>query len=226
MLGGGADARRSGPRSAPRTAAAGEGQGGGRCSRGPSPRSGRVPPLPEHRHCHLLGLRARCSFGALSSGAAEEPEPELAAPGEDAEPQAGPSARGSPSPAAPGSPAGPLPRMDLPPTGQPLRHPTRARPRPRRQHHHRPPPGGPQVSALPLLLSVWNWESQVAHLLRTGDGGQGGGLWGPKTTWSCGLVASSSWPTPSEALPMQGHECVGYFGGALGCETASGQPAA
>ncbi|EHB17027.1 Leucine-rich repeat-containing protein 16C [Heterocephalus glaber] len=32
----------------------------------------------------------------------------------------------------------------------PLRHPTRARPRPRRQHHHRPPPGGPQVPpALP-----------------------------------------------------------------------------
>uniref|UniRef100_A0A8C8ZEY0 Capping protein regulator and myosin 1 linker 2 n=1 Tax=Prolemur simus TaxID=1328070 RepID=A0A8C8ZEY0_PROSS len=83
-------------------------------------------------------------------GAAEEPEPELAAPGEDAEPQAGPSARGSPSPAAPGPPAGPLPRMDLPPAGQPLRHPTRARPRPRRQHHHRPPPGGPQVPpALP-----------------------------------------------------------------------------
>ncbi|XP_033263561.2 capping protein, Arp2/3 and myosin-I linker protein 2 isoform X9 [Orcinus orca] len=79
-----------------------------------------------------------------------EPEPELAAPGEDAEPQAGPSARGSPSPAAPGPPAGPLPRMDLPPAGQPLRHPTRARPRPRRQHHHRPPPGGPQVPpALP-----------------------------------------------------------------------------
>ncbi|XP_072587778.1 capping protein, Arp2/3 and myosin-I linker protein 2 isoform X3 [Vulpes vulpes] len=82
--------------------------------------------------------------------AAEEPEPELAAPGEDAEPQAGPSARGSPSPAAPGPQAGPLPRMDLPPSGQPLRHPTRARPRPRRQHHHRPPPGGPQVPpALP-----------------------------------------------------------------------------
>ncbi|KAM4833946.1 capping protein, Arp2/3 and myosin-I linker protein 2 isoform 4-T4 [Thomomys bottae] len=84
--------------------------------------------------------------------AAEEAEwgPELAAPGEDAEPQAGPSARGSPSPAAPGPPAGPLPRMDLPPSGQPLRHPTRARPRPRRQHHHRPPPGGPQVPpALP-----------------------------------------------------------------------------
>nr|KAF6285328.1 capping protein regulator and myosin 1 linker 2 [Myotis myotis] len=40
--------------------------------------------------------------------------------------------------------------MDLPPSGQPLRHPTRARPRPRRQHHHRPPPGGPQVPpALP-----------------------------------------------------------------------------
>ncbi|XP_064129969.1 capping protein, Arp2/3 and myosin-I linker protein 2 isoform X3 [Loxodonta africana] len=84
--------------------------------------------------------------------AAEEaqPEPELAAPGEDAEPQAGPSARGSPSPAAPGTPAGALPRMDLPSAGQPLRHPTRARPRPRRQHHHRPPPGGPQVPpALP-----------------------------------------------------------------------------
>ncbi|KAM5263126.1 capping protein, Arp2/3 and myosin-I linker protein 2 [Ctenodactylus gundi] len=79
-----------------------------------------------------------------------EPEPDLAAPGEDAEPQAGPSARGSPSPAAPGPPAGPLPRMDLPPAGHPLRHPTRARPRPRRQHHHRPPPGGPQVPpALP-----------------------------------------------------------------------------
>ncbi|XP_021559356.1 capping protein, Arp2/3 and myosin-I linker protein 2 [Neomonachus schauinslandi] len=82
--------------------------------------------------------------------AAGEPEPELAAPGEDAEPQAGPSARGSPSPATPGLQAGPLPRMDLPPAGQPLRHPTRARPRPRRQHHHRPPPGGPQVPpALP-----------------------------------------------------------------------------
>nr|XP_005896661.1 PREDICTED: leucine-rich repeat-containing protein 16C [Bos mutus] len=41
-------------------------------------------------------------------------------------------------------------RMDLPPSGQPLRHPTRTRPRPRRQHHHRPPPGGPQVPpALP-----------------------------------------------------------------------------
>nr|XP_025867458.1 capping protein, Arp2/3 and myosin-I linker protein 2 [Vulpes vulpes] len=51
---------------------------------------------------------------------------------------------------APGPQAGPLPRMDLPPSGQPLRHPTRARPRPRRQHHHRPPPGGPQVPpALP-----------------------------------------------------------------------------
>lgn len=38
----------------------------------------------------------------------------------------------------------------MPPAGQPLRHPTRARPRPRRQHHHRPPPGGPQVPpALP-----------------------------------------------------------------------------
>ncbi|XP_005076356.1 capping protein, Arp2/3 and myosin-I linker protein 2 isoform X2 [Mesocricetus auratus] len=89
-------------------------------------------------------------------GTAEEAErdPELAAPGEDAEPQAGPSARGSPSPAAPGPPAGPLPRMDLPPAGQPLRHPTRARPRPRRQHHHRPPPGGPQVS--PALLQEGN----------------------------------------------------------------------
>ncbi|XP_052022070.1 capping protein, Arp2/3 and myosin-I linker protein 2 isoform X4 [Apodemus sylvaticus] len=89
-------------------------------------------------------------------GAGEEAErdPELAAPGEDAEPQAGPSARGSPSPAAPGPPAGPLPRMDLPPAGQPLRHPTRARPRPRRQHHHRPPPGGPQVS--PALLQEGN----------------------------------------------------------------------
>uniref|UniRef100_A0A2K6T7K2 Capping protein, Arp2/3 and myosin-I linker protein 2 n=1 Tax=Saimiri boliviensis boliviensis TaxID=39432 RepID=A0A2K6T7K2_SAIBB len=32
----------------------------------------------------------------------------------------------------------------------PFIHPTRARPRPRRQHHHRPPPGGPQVPpALP-----------------------------------------------------------------------------
>ncbi|KAM6176792.1 capping protein, Arp2/3 and myosin-I linker protein 2 isoform 2-T2 [Erethizon dorsatum] len=99
---------------------------------------------PEHNHClHLVPFE--------HSGAEEaQPEPELAAPGEDAEPQAGPSARGSPSPAAPGPPAGPLPRMDLPPAGQPLRHPTRARPRPRRQHHHRPPPGGPQVPpALP-----------------------------------------------------------------------------
>ncbi|KAM5295897.1 capping protein, Arp2/3 and myosin-I linker protein 2 isoform 3-T3 [Glossophaga mutica] len=97
---------------------------------------------PASNHClHLV---------PSTHSAAEEPEPELAAPGEDAEPQADPSARGSPSPAAPGSPAGPLPRMDLPPSGQPLRHPTRARPRPRRQHHHRPPPGGPQVPpALP-----------------------------------------------------------------------------
>uniref|UniRef100_A0A8C0KXH4 Capping protein regulator and myosin 1 linker 2 n=1 Tax=Canis lupus dingo TaxID=286419 RepID=A0A8C0KXH4_CANLU len=108
--------------------------------------------FPEERRCHhhLPWLAAPCSSGALPLGAAEEPEPELAAPGEDAEPQAGPSARGSPSPAAPGPQAGPLPRMDLPPSGQPLRHPTRARPRPRRQHHHRPPPGGPQVPpALP-----------------------------------------------------------------------------
>ncbi|XP_053459964.1 capping protein, Arp2/3 and myosin-I linker protein 2 isoform X3 [Nycticebus coucang] len=97
---------------------------------------------PEPRH----------GFHLVSSihSAAEEPEPEVAAPGEDAEPQAGPSARGSPSPAAPGPPAGALPRMDLPPAGQPLHHPTRARPRPRRQYHHRPPPGGPQVPpALP-----------------------------------------------------------------------------
>uniref|UniRef100_A0A8C5L9B5 Capping protein regulator and myosin 1 linker 2 n=1 Tax=Jaculus jaculus TaxID=51337 RepID=A0A8C5L9B5_JACJA len=103
---------------------------------------------PEPSHCpHLV---------TSPHGAAEEaePEPELAAPGEDAEPQAGPSARGSPSPAAPGPPAVPLPRMDLPPAGQPLRHPTRARPRPRRQHHHRPPPGGPQVA--PALLQEGN----------------------------------------------------------------------
>ncbi|XP_076988862.1 capping protein, Arp2/3 and myosin-I linker protein 2 [Tamandua tetradactyla] len=99
---------------------------------------------PEPSHC-------LCPVPSTHSAAEElKPEPELAAPGEDAEPQAGPSARGSPSPAAPGPPAGPLPRMDLPPSGQPLRHPTRARPRPRRQHHHRPPPGGPQVPpALP-----------------------------------------------------------------------------
>ncbi|KAM9191741.1 capping protein, Arp2/3 and myosin-I linker protein 2 isoform 2-T2 [Dugong dugon] len=92
-----------------------------------------------------------CLVPSTHSAAEEaEPEPKLAAPGEDAEPQAGPSASGSPSPAAPGPPVGPLPRMDLPPAGQPLRHPTRARPRPRRQHHHRPPPGGPQVPpALP-----------------------------------------------------------------------------
>ncbi|XP_036881214.1 capping protein, Arp2/3 and myosin-I linker protein 2 isoform X2 [Manis javanica] len=94
-------------------------------------------------HLHLV-------TSTHSAAEGPEPEPELAAPGEDAEPQAGPSARGSPSPAAPGPLAGPLPRMDLPPAGQPLRHPTRARPRPRRQHHHRPPPGGPQVPpALP-----------------------------------------------------------------------------
>ncbi|XP_059856912.1 capping protein, Arp2/3 and myosin-I linker protein 2 [Delphinus delphis] len=109
---------------------------------------------PESNRClHLVPSTHSQGPGKESySGAAEEPEPEpeLAAPGEDAEPQAGPSARGSPSPAAPGPPAGPLPRMDLPPAGQPLRHPTRARPRPRRQHHHRPPPGGPQVPpALP-----------------------------------------------------------------------------
>ncbi|XP_039078353.1 capping protein, Arp2/3 and myosin-I linker protein 2 isoform X2 [Hyaena hyaena] len=97
---------------------------------------------PESSQCLPLVLSTH--------SAAEEPEPELAAPGEDAEPQAGPSARGSPSPATPGPQAGPLPRMDLPPAGHPLRHPTRARPRPRRQHHHRPPPGGPQVPpALP-----------------------------------------------------------------------------
>ncbi|KAM7059063.1 capping protein, Arp2/3 and myosin-I linker protein 2 isoform 3-T3 [Molossus nigricans] len=101
---------------------------------------------PESNHClHMV---------PSTHSAAEEPEPELAAPGEDAEPQAGPSARGSPSPAAPGPLAGPLPRMDLPPAGQPLHHPTRARPRPRRQHHHRPPPGGPQVP--PALLQEGN----------------------------------------------------------------------
>ncbi|XP_051702893.1 capping protein, Arp2/3 and myosin-I linker protein 2 isoform X2 [Oryctolagus cuniculus] len=102
------------------------------------------PKWPEPSHCPQL-------LSSTHSPAEEaKPEPELAAPGEDAEPQAGPSARGSPSPATPGPSAGPLPRMDLPPSGQPLRHPTRARPRPRRQHHHRPPPGGPQVPpALP-----------------------------------------------------------------------------
>jgi hypothetical protein len=126
------------------------GGGGAGSVAGPLPEPWAGPP-PCRLHCHLPGS-ALCSSGALASGAAEEaePEPELAAPGEDAEPQAGPSARGSPSPAAPGPQAGPLPRMDLPPAGQPLRHPTRARPRPRRQHHHRPPPGGPQVR--PLLL--------------------------------------------------------------------------
>ncbi|XP_007938451.1 capping protein, Arp2/3 and myosin-I linker protein 2 [Orycteropus afer afer] len=98
---------------------------------------------PESSHCLCLVP----STHSAAEEAEPEPEPELAAPGEDAEPQAGPSARGSPSPAAQ---AGLLPRMDLPPAGQPLRHPTRARPRPRRQHHHRPPPGGPQVPpALP-----------------------------------------------------------------------------
>ncbi|KAI4558812.1 hypothetical protein MJT46_013454 [Ovis ammon polii x Ovis aries] len=104
------------------------------------------PPQKWAESLHCLHLDS-----STHSAAEElEPEPELAAPGEDAEPQAGPSARGSPSPAAPGPPAGPLPRMDLPPSGQPLRHPTRTRPRPRRQHHHRPPPGGPQVPpALP-----------------------------------------------------------------------------
>lgn len=165
MLGGGADARRSWPRSAPRTVAAGEGLagwGGGSGgvtgapphALGGSP-AALTPPLPPPR------FRAPCSSGARPSGAAGEPDSELAAPGEDAEPQAGPSARGSPSPAAPGPPAGPLPRMDLPPAGHPLRHPTRARPRPRRQHHHRPPPGGPQVSAQPPLQSSRNWGSQV-----------------------------------------------------------------
>ncbi|XP_030154330.1 capping protein, Arp2/3 and myosin-I linker protein 2 isoform X6 [Lynx canadensis] len=101
---------------------------------------------PESSQCFHLVLSTH--------SAAEEPEPELAAPGEDAEPQAGPSARGSPSPATPGPQAGPLPCMDLPPSGEPLRHPTRARPRPRRQYHHRPPPGGPQV--LPALPQEGN----------------------------------------------------------------------
>ncbi|XP_060041290.1 capping protein, Arp2/3 and myosin-I linker protein 2 isoform X3 [Erinaceus europaeus] len=101
---------------------------------------------PESIHCLYLPSYTRCAAEQQQL----QPELELAAPGEDAEPQAGPSARGSPSPAAPGLPADPLPRMELPPSGQPLRHPTRARPRPRRQHHHRPPPGGPQVPpALP-----------------------------------------------------------------------------
>ncbi|XP_036753521.2 capping protein, Arp2/3 and myosin-I linker protein 2 isoform X4 [Manis pentadactyla] len=107
---------------------------------------GDSPPQKWPESSHHLHLVA----STHSPAEGPEPEPELAAPGEDAEPQAGPSARGSPSPAAPGPLAGPLPRMDLPPAGQPLRHPTRARPRPRRQHHHRPPPGGPQVPpALP-----------------------------------------------------------------------------
>ncbi|XP_075392839.1 capping protein, Arp2/3 and myosin-I linker protein 2 [Tenrec ecaudatus] len=145
----------AGLRSAPRTAAAAAGEGrwgGGATGPLPAPWAGppaalTPPPLPPPPP-----PRPRRSCGARPAGAAKEaePEPELAAPGEDAEPQAGPSARGSPSPAAPGPQDAPLPRMDLPPAGQPLRHPTRARPRPRRQHHHRPPPGGPQVPpALP-----------------------------------------------------------------------------
>uniref|UniRef100_A0A5F8H822 Capping protein regulator and myosin 1 linker 2 n=1 Tax=Monodelphis domestica TaxID=13616 RepID=A0A5F8H822_MONDO len=76
-----------------------------------------------------------------------EPEPELAAQGEDAEPS-GQRAGQSRSSSAPGSPQpGPVPtllpaapqlHMDLPLANQPLDHPTRARPRPRRRHHQPP----------------------------------------------------------------------------------------
>uniref|UniRef100_A0A5F8GVA8 Capping protein regulator and myosin 1 linker 2 n=1 Tax=Monodelphis domestica TaxID=13616 RepID=A0A5F8GVA8_MONDO len=82
-----------------------------------------------------------------------EPEPELAAQGEDAEPS-GQRAGQSRSSSAPGSPQpGPVPtllpaapqlHMDLPLANQPLDHPTRARPRPRRRHHQ--PPSKVQVS--------------------------------------------------------------------------------
>ncbi|XP_044519151.1 capping protein, Arp2/3 and myosin-I linker protein 2 [Gracilinanus agilis] len=81
-----------------------------------------------------------------------EPEPELAAQGEDAEPsgqRAGPSlSSGAPGSSQPGPVPTPLPtapqlHMDLPLANQPLDHPTRARPRPRRRHHQ--PPSKVQV---------------------------------------------------------------------------------
>lgn len=121
--------------------------------------------------------------------------------------------------------------MDLPPAGQPLRHPTRARPRPRRQHHHRPPPGGPQVSTLPPLRSACNWGSQVARPLLMGCGGQGEGLVGAQGHL---VVRPRSHPgfflvTPH---PTPGHACAGPWvcGFRSGCawvwDSASGRPAA
>lgn len=67
MLGGGADARRSGPRSAPRTVAAGEGLvgGSGRRNWGPSPRPGRVPRRPSAATATTLGSTL-CALLVLS----------------------------------------------------------------------------------------------------------------------------------------------------------------
>lgn len=108
--------------------------------------------------------------------------------------------------------------MDLPPSGQPLRHPTRARPRPRRQHHHRPPPGGPQVSGLPLRRR-WDWGSRWPACFLQTMVGKEAGCGGPE---SPGHVATS-WILPGhpppQALPVWGHGCLGFVKGVPGCRT-------
>ncbi|XP_074058414.1 capping protein, Arp2/3 and myosin-I linker protein 2 isoform X2 [Macrotis lagotis] len=102
------------------------------------------------RNKHNQSIRPTPAVRSPSEEPESEPEPELAAQGEDAEP-GGPRAGPAPSPGAPGPappppappPPAPQPRMDLPLAGQPLDHPTRARPRPRRRH--RQPPAKVQV---------------------------------------------------------------------------------
>uniref|UniRef100_A0A2K6KK32 Capping protein, Arp2/3 and myosin-I linker protein 2 n=1 Tax=Rhinopithecus bieti TaxID=61621 RepID=A0A2K6KK32_RHIBE len=116
--------------------------GGGRGERGvagPLPAPWRSPAAPGLRRTS----RARRSVLLLVLSPQvlaeeSEPEPELAAPGEDAEPQ------GWPLP--PPAPGRTLPRMDLPCASDPAGRGRAAT----AQHHHRPPPGGPQVPpALP-----------------------------------------------------------------------------